>query len=443
MFFCTPKIIIADESALKSMFDVKGASGMVPCIHCANILAKRNPLDSEHVLTICSTDVPSFKVKSDEALFKAAEHLVTQKDVLPIGRLEDLEKSLGLHANARGLLARRSMGRSSCMFDWMHVYIVHGIFHMELNVLIPQLAKIRISSDKLQELISEFVFPQADGWMKKEVLASFAGGGDFKAPASTCLSLYPVLRIIFQRGSDIVDTLRNEMKSFSALCAVLDYLVAGNRGQTLQASKLQTLIMEHCNLFLKAYGEEPVIHKFHMAMHLPMSLRQFGHEISCFTHERKHTHVKRIADNLQTSQSGFEKSVATDIWHSMLQDMSCLSGVPEPQLVGPKCAGPQLQAEVAKVFGFNHALCSSKCQCRPGQTVTEGDMAILHGNEVAEIWLHCKLPNGQIWTLLSVWKPLGRNVFKRVNAPNFVQTARLERAAVHKFLDNDRCVVVP
>ena len=71
VFCCKPEIIVADESALKHMFDVKGASGMVPCIHCSNVLAKRNAGDSDELLSICSTDVRSFKVKSDEALFQS------------------------------------------------------------------------------------------------------------------------------------------------------------------------------------------------------------------------------------------------------------------------------------------------------------------------------------------------------------------------------------
>ena len=239
-----------------------------------------------------------------------------------------MEKSLGLNCNEHGLLSRRVMGRSAYMFDWMHVYVVHGVFHMEVNELLPKLARCRMTSELIHDWIEDLQFPSENGWQQWDVLSLFTKGltkGGFKEAASQCLCVYPLLRCMLQHSPDVKQALVPEMQTFSALCDVLDYLSAGNRGAHIKPDVLQTLIMKHCNFFLKAHGEEPVIHKFHMAMHLPMNLLKFGHLISCFTHERQHKHVKRIADALRTSQKGFALSVATDVWDHQMQDLRCLS----------------------------------------------------------------------------------------------------------------------
>ena len=53
---------------------------------------------------------------------------------------------------------------------------------------------------------------------------------------------------------DIVAMMTEEARSYSNLCAVLDHLAQGNRGETrLQPQRLQSLIQAHCEQFVKAY----------------------------------------------------------------------------------------------------------------------------------------------------------------------------------------------
>ena len=108
VFCCKLEIIVADESALKHMFDVKGSPGMVPCIHCSNVLAKRNAGDSDELLSICSTDVPSIKVKSEKALFKAAEHLAAQCGAVSAAHLNEINQVWASTATSMALCLEES-----------------------------------------------------------------------------------------------------------------------------------------------------------------------------------------------------------------------------------------------------------------------------------------------------------------------------------------------
>ena len=115
----------------------------------------------------------------------------------------------------------------------------------------------------------------------------------------------------------------------------------------------------------------------------------------------------------------------------------------EPVLVGAVPAGPLLQQELFKVFAVHAGALSSKtCQVRPGQVVKAGDLALLEGS-VAEVWLHCSLPDGNHWMLLSIWKPLGKKRFQMTEDPKFVPTSCIERAFVYRRMPGNTVVVVP
>ncbi|CAE7248249.1 unnamed protein product [Symbiodinium sp. CCMP2592] len=87
----------------------------------------------------------------------------------------------------------------TCMFDWMHIYLVHGVAHAEINCILERMAALKIPSTQLHDFFDALQFPKADAWKKKEVMSIFTSkkisAGDFKAAASTCLCFYPLLRL--------------------------------------------------------------------------------------------------------------------------------------------------------------------------------------------------------------------------------------------------------
>ncbi|CAE7763757.1 unnamed protein product [Symbiodinium sp. CCMP2592] len=450
MFFGKPTVLLADESALKHMLDTKGASGTVPCTFCANVVSKRTEGDSDDLLTICSTDVARFRMRSDEALFKAAEHLVDQSTKLSNAKLAELEQAMGLNTNQFGLLATRCLGASSCMFDWMHIYLVHGVAHAEVNCILERMVAVKIPSTQLHDFCDGLQFPKADAWKKKEVMSMFTSKkispGDFKAAASTCLCFYPLLRLFFMSTPEIVARMTEEARSYSHLCAVLDYLAQANRGETrLQAGKLQTLIQTHCEHFVRTYGGGPITPKFHMTMHLPFMLKKFDQLVACFTHERKHKHIKRIGDQLHSSQLAFEASVAHDIWFDHFQDYADLSLDNGPALVGrDKAAEPILKHELLKVFGIADADVhpSQKCCIKPGTTIARGDVVVMHGDVVGELWLNFRL-HGEHWCIVSIYEAMGRNVFAVAENPLFVKVSSVRSACIFRREGHDKVRIVP
>ncbi|CAE7848930.1 unnamed protein product [Symbiodinium necroappetens] len=91
---------------------------------------------------------------------------------------------------------------------------------------------LKIPSTQLHDFCDGMQFPKADAWKKKEVMGMFTSKkispGDFKPAASTCLCLYPLLRLFFMSKPDILARMTEEARSCPNLCAVLDYLVLGS-----------------------------------------------------------------------------------------------------------------------------------------------------------------------------------------------------------------------
>ena len=82
------------------------------------------------------------------------------------------------------------------------------------------------------------------------------------------------------------------VRSFLALCSVVDALVGLIHGQT-NADILERLIHGHLRAYQNAYGALGRVPKHHYSLHLPNQLRKHGMLQSLFVHERRHKAVKR------------------------------------------------------------------------------------------------------------------------------------------------------
>ena len=127
-------LVIADESALKQMYENKRASGKVPCLFCRNVLLKRwapEVMDDNLTLHTC-TDPSRFMLHTKETLFETVDHLARESARLTKGEMAALEKNCGFnHAPAGALLSpdvRQHLDPvRSTSFDWMHNYLVGGV----------------------------------------------------------------------------------------------------------------------------------------------------------------------------------------------------------------------------------------------------------------------------------------------------------------------------
>ena len=455
MFFATVQTMVADEAALKAAFAVKGASGIAPCALCSNVVSRRSGLD-EHDVTgelaaIHETDVLRFRARSDDDLWSAHAALQARHGSIAAAAFEQMEKSLGVNFNPHGVLAARSLPLvSTWMFDWLHIYCVTGLFNLELGLLLPVIYAAGYSHTALHQFMAALRWPQHLTTRRQEALRHFEKkhepGEYFKGEASACLSAYSMLRIFLLSLDRATwgEELDKAARSFLKLCTVLDLLLAGNRGQDVNAQQLQGKIVAHCRAFLVAYGRDRVIPKFHYALHLGL-IAETKQLISCFTHERKHRHIKQIANNMHNPQDWFERSVFKDVWGRVLLTLEEASETLQPHLVSPAAAPALLQFQLAAAFGPEAAInagVSLNAVVAPGQSCQRGDIVLCNNGRVAELWLHTRLSDGRLMSLLSFLESRGGNKFKCTGNAEFVESALISRACIFSR-DGDVLTALP
>jgi len=455
MLFAKLHTVVADEAALKFLYDFKGSSGNLVCPLCANVTSRTHGDLPAHdhsgeLQDISCIDTNSWVRRTDSQIFKAQAILASRQPVLSKKDFALLESSMGLNFNPYGVLAHRSMPLVQCLqWDWMHVYVVSGLFHVEAGLILPLLHEQGATFQVIQNFISECKWPHNLKNRRTEILHLFdkrSKPSEFKASASQCLTLYPLIRIfLLTHPLSLDDGLRRCIKSFMKLCMVLDLLLAGNRGENLSADELETAIRVHCRAFLQAYGAEHTIPKFHYALHLPSMARERP-LISCFTHERKHRQAKQFADNQKNPGKWFETALFRDVLGRVLLDLSEHAGFMQPHLKSPKYVTDGLLLwHLVQTFGFQtDAQSAMVAQIAQGETCERGDLVLLKSGSVAEVWLFCRLQNGELMALLNVLETQQKNRFRvRQDGAQFMPVAEIKRPCLFKSINADSMLVIP
>ena len=137
--------IIADEAALKQVFEPKGASGLRMCFLCKNAIQERSQL-AEHDRTgflvgHAEHDLAKYSLRTDESLWN---DLARRHATMRVGAFDLRQKALGVNFAPHGVLFDASLRRhvgpvTGTMWDWLHTYLVGGVFVTEMKELMREL----------------------------------------------------------------------------------------------------------------------------------------------------------------------------------------------------------------------------------------------------------------------------------------------------------------
>ena len=316
-------VLVADESAIKHSMENKGASGSLFCVRCTNIIGHKNAVadySSDFVLSTC-VDSAQFRLHTNSSTRQLLEYLRDAEQNMSCAAFSKLQTSVGFNFKSSGLLMDDMIGYDipeTIMFDWFHIYLVHGVCNIECGLVLGGLRDAGFPESRVTEFMQSFNWPaQTAGSSPKNILqaARDKKTSPLKASASELLNFVPLLRLfvlLFVCGHVDSDT-ECKVHSFLLLVQVLDLLQIVARGGSTTAPELGAAIRRHLECHLKVHGDESWIPKMHMSMHLPEFLQRFGTLISCFVHERKHKLIKRFASQKQDTAKKYEESLLQDI----------------------------------------------------------------------------------------------------------------------------------
>ena len=227
--FADLSVLIADEAALKQTAESKGASGTIFCMRCANVVAHRSGLqDHGDVLSSTCTEFTRFRLHTNRSVGDIMRYLSSQHGTVSQKEFQTMEKALGYNYMPGGLLMS-NVGHNipeMIMFDWFHIYLVHGVAGNEVGLLLGRLRDNGYPEQDIQDFVQTFHWPvQFAGAEAKSVLAKKREDktAPVKAEASELLNFLPVLQLFLilfvWRDSD--DSLKSCCHGFFTLCRIL------------------------------------------------------------------------------------------------------------------------------------------------------------------------------------------------------------------------------
>ena len=419
IIFAKLSIIVSDEKALKDTFHCKGASGAKPCMECTNATAIGSELSdhSEFAVAVNHLELADFKPATDASVLHSVRRVHKAHDdhaagIISKAKYEMYQRIHGYSYARHNMLLDASLAIgaiSVLMFDWMHVYLVSGMFNVEVFQLWTFLQPFGESWLKLHTFFQQWTWPRTVKGCKNmfdpKNITEDKNTDHFKTSASGSLGAYAVIALYLQRFVVRTGHAAAQVASFLLLCDVLD-LCQSLKNCTVTADLLSHVIMKHLRAYAAAYGALGFRFKHHMAMHLAGQLRRFGFLLSCFVQERRHKAIKRYVNDRKNTLS-FESGLMEEVTIQHLYDLRKDPGhaeMEEPrtptadqardlQALWPRApAADILCARVAMTAGANYAA---------------GDVALFsyHGRAcVGQIWYHSGVGCSECYTTLALWE---------------------------------------
>jgi len=424
--FGTMPVLVADEAALKAMWAVKGAAGTVPCIMCWNLVQQRGGLHLEdstgRLVPHTRTDLNKILARTDEDFKTAARHLAAEKVVRTKKQFEILEQSLGINYTPEGMLFDESLDLkpiSHTMYDWLHIYLVNGLFVTQVNLMLEILGRCGCRHGDATAFFTTFSGPKEQASNLKAAVQTFEKAKTkdaWKPAASEVLCIYPLFRLLVLQTSfdDAVD--RVAAKSFLILCKILDLLSEGGKGKQVDPGKLEQLILQHLESFKSAHSADDMQPKFHFSIHLPALLRRHKLLVSCWCHERKHKQLKMWANQISNAGDWYETSVLKEVSHTCMKNLHsfCPKGV---HLIKPKAMTGKIIRKMALDFlgrsGQDGIKVSTQATIH-GMICHTGDVVVVQIDSELHVGIvHAHVEyNDHPWSIVALWTPLGKNRFQ-------------------------------
>jgi len=449
-------IMVSDESAIRQVLLAKGAGGIKPCVCCKNVVATSSELHlhdaTGYTLPLTSLDCERWDPQTDASVLAICQRLATARGELTAARFDELEKVLGFNWCQHSVHDVPEFSAiSTLMWDWMHIYLVNGVFNQEIGRLMHLLHRHGATWQRLHEYMSRWTWPRSASTARALCDAkrarSYSEAQVFKCSASEGLSAYPVLHKFLVDVVQPTGVCAAAVNSGVRLCEALRLLHAINRGATVQPDALRAKISAHLEAYQAAYGTEGWLPKHHYSLHLPAMLAHHGTLVSCFTHERKHKVVKRYAQHHACTVS-LEKGILEEITLQHLQDLEL--SMTKHGLQGPVDAPPKLTAFLHQQFPGEHPVLSASSMVQEGRTFSKGDVVqvCVEGSEAVGEIIFLASAGAHLRVCISLWEPVAstgeRSTQYRVRSnPLVVDAAYLQEVLIYSRAADNATVILP
>lgn len=227
----TLKAYVGDYDSIATMYMAKGASGLKPCLLCANILSSRSDVPSidAHFQGIESHQTEKFQPVAPAELHSLFDELLVASHGSTQTARQEQERNFGCSLHPHSLLncsvARELLPISKIVFDSCHCYYANGASATEILLFQAQMEqRLGIDLKQIQTAVAEVKWMSADKNFNSPGARRFLfeptlwAGTSHKGSASQVWVLLPLFFYLgYVLGKDI---LTKELRCFSALMDV-------------------------------------------------------------------------------------------------------------------------------------------------------------------------------------------------------------------------------
>lgn len=369
---------LADEKGLKSIFNITGSSGSVPCIDCLNVRNRWCKLN-EGEQFFWDPVVENRKQASTSHI----EIMISRVSVAK-HRAKNQTKT-GINFGPTGLLFcsyLMSFILNPCrnyVRDWMHTLVSNGVAGTHLACVCQALDANGIPLTIISAYSHKFVLPRCRGgkpsdlFFKPELMST----DHVRHFASDVLGMVTILYCFLVEKVRPLNILEKTVACFEYLYQILCILRRGDINEAISAT-LQGLIVKHNALFLELYGNRVAKIKFHHMYHLARDMLYLLGCLSCFPTERKNKEAIAVST---ATDCTVERTSVIAFLQRTLNHWSCHLNT---------CSEMYLQSEqVAYVQGLK--LSQARAAVFKSGELHAGDIAFFHGGILGKVRSFCKL----------------------------------------------------
>ena len=348
--------IIADGKAHKQNYGVKGASGLMPCDCCDNVVAKGllDPYAARRIsvggdnVDICCPTLALCRQRSSQDIFDDADNLHSlyprMKDrgdrAINKGDFEQIEQATGITYNPDGVLLDLGLRDiapplETIKKDWAHIYVCKGIASDEMWMLFPRLKAVGVTRVNIKSEMEGYTWPKhqrtgscvnAQTAFGEKRWESCTRADTFKVGGSETLAIFPVL---LEVTAACQTQLPAEYACLSKMCKIIDTILAMKYGHVEISARnctlLQDTIEDHFVSHMDLYGMAHIVPKWHDALHLAKQFLKDGTVFDTITNERDHQNCKAFGDLMKGHMPAFDRFVLARSIAFQLKRLQCFS----------------------------------------------------------------------------------------------------------------------
>ena len=449
--FAKLAMFLADEVALKEVFNFRGASGILFCPLCLNLVSESSNLHrygDRSLVPSTSCEKTKWVRAGDNTILAKLRKLHQAHGTVSKATFEDLEKKLGWSYNPFGILGDGSASpehgikvEGMLQFDYMHTLLVHGLWNIEVGALVDLLKRqCKIQQSEIHSFFAGFCWPASSA------SRSVTGQNIFrkkqedvvKCSASEGLGAYMVVRAFLALNqASFPNSVASAVESYMALARVLDVLLALRKECTAPIiANLDSSITAFVKSHQQAWGSSLWVPKHHYLMHLPEMYATHKVVAGCFVHERKHRVAKRFSENMRRVSDDFEASILKEVLHVNLTDLEDKEiDQLHVGLVKPVPADGSLKLHLQQLLGTQGSIYRAReAHYCVGGSSTAGNFVLLDLDgrlQVGEV-LFFAASDDTSFVCANLWNAQGGNVFVKTERHAICDLSCIRECLIYK-----------